>query len=191
MGKILVFYASRTGHTKRMAELIAEGAGSVSGMDIRCRSVQEIQLQDLLWCDGIALGSPTNLGGVAWEMKKWWDEVAVGAWPNIDGKIACAFSSSGGWGGGAEIACQSLYNILINFGFLVFGLTDYCGPKMTAHYGAICGGEPRSDGEIEACRRMGRRLAEWVAVFIDGQMQCHPLRQTYSRGIPEAGEADS
>jgi hypothetical protein len=46
-------------------------------------------------------------------------------WMKVDGKIACAFSSSGGWGGGTELACQSLLTVLMNFGFLVFGVTDY------------------------------------------------------------------
>ena len=47
------------------------------------------------------------------------------------------FSSSGGWGGGTELACQSLLTVLMNFGFLVFGVTDYAGKLTTAHYGAI------------------------------------------------------
>jgi hypothetical protein len=35
--------------------------------------------------------------------------------------------SSGGWGGGTDLACQSLLAVLMNFGFLVFGVTDYAG----------------------------------------------------------------
>ena len=52
----------------------------------------------------------------------------------VDGKIACAFSSSGGWGGGTEPACQSLLTVLLNFGFLVFGVTDYAG-QFSLHAG--------------------------------------------------------
>lgn len=32
-----------------------------------------------------------------------------------------------------------------------------------------------ADKEIEACRRLGRRLAEWVAVFVDGRKDEHPV----------------
>jgi NAD(P)H dehydrogenase (quinone) len=39
--------------------------------------------------------------------------------------------------GGTELACQSLLTVLINFGFLVFGVTDYASKLTTAHYGAI------------------------------------------------------
>ena len=75
------------------------------------------------------------MGVLSWKMKRFWDEAMFDHWGKVDGKIACAFSSSGGWGGGAEIACQSLQMVLMNFGFLVFGVTDYAGKTMTCHYG--------------------------------------------------------
>src|SRR5437763_603551 len=89
------------------------------------------------WCDGLAVGSPTNMGVLSWKMKRFWDEAMFDHWGKVDGKVACAFSSSGGWGGGAEIACQSLYMVLMNFGFLAFGVTDYAGHHTTCHYGAV------------------------------------------------------
>jgi len=55
--------------------------------------------------------------------------------------------------------------------FLVFGVTDYVGKKFTLHYGAVISGEPKTEEEKEACRRLGRRLAEWVAVFVDGKKE--------------------
>ena len=58
-------------------------------------------------------------------MKRFWDEDMIPHWMEVDGKIACAFSSAGAWGGGMELACQSLLTVLMNFGFLVFGVTDY------------------------------------------------------------------
>ena len=61
-----------------------------------------------------------------------------------------------------EIACQSLQMVLMNFGFLVFGVTDYAGQTMTAHYGAVAAREPRDDDVKASCRLLGRRLAEWV-----------------------------
>ncbi len=183
MGNILVLYQSGTGNTQSMAEKISDGAREIPGMEVRLKNTGDAKVDDLKWCDGIALGSPTNLGCVSWEMKKWWDEVATPEWLNLDGKIGCVFSSSGGWGGGSEVACQALSSILINFGFLVFGLTDYAGKKMTAHYGAVCAGKPRTDAEIKTCQRFGRRLSEWVAFYVDGKQEYHPLKQTYSREV--------
>lgn len=32
-------------------------------------------------------------------MKRFWDETMFAHWGKVDGRVACAFSSSGGWGG--------------------------------------------------------------------------------------------
>lgn len=177
MGKVLVLYDSATGNTRRMAEEVAKGAGLVPGTEVRLRSVEEATAEDLLWCDGLAVGSPTNMGILSWRMKRFWDEVAGDLWGKIDGKIACAFSSSGGWGGGAELACLSMLLVLMNFGFLVFGVTDYVAKQFTLHYGAVLAGEPRAEREVAACQRLGQRLAQWVAVLGEGRKEFHPVRQ--------------
>src|SRR5580704_7625673 len=101
--RILVMYHSESGHTKTMAELVGEGAGSVPDTEVRVQNVAETVANDLVWCDGIALGSPTHMGTICWEMKRWWDVVAQPLWPKIEGKIGCAFSSTGGQGGGGEL----------------------------------------------------------------------------------------
>lgn len=76
---------------------------------------------------------------------------------------------------------MTLMSILLNYGFLVFGLTDYTGPKFSAHYGAVVAGPPIQDREQKACRRLGRRLAEWTASLIEGRTDAHPLNQMYDR----------
>ncbi len=169
MANILVLYDSDTGHTAKMAEYVAEGAKKYP-VNVKVLSVDEATKDDILWCDGIAVGSPTYLGVLSWKMKKFWDGM-VDLWGKIDGKIGCAFSSSGGWGGGNEIACMSILTVLMNYGFLVFGVTDYVGDKFTLHYGAVTAGEPRKDEEIEACRRLGERLAQWVLIYVDGKKE--------------------
>ncbi len=178
MGNILILYDSATGHTAKMAALVAEGAESIAGMDVRVRDVGSAAAEDVHWCDGLAVGSPTNMGILSWKMKRFWDDVMAPHWMKVDGKIACAFSSSGGWGGGSELACQSILTVLMNFGFLVFGVTDYAAKLMTLHYGAVAAREPRSEDVQEACRTLGRRLAEWVAVYVDERREEHPLCKT-------------
>ena len=64
-------------------------------------------------------------------------------------------SACGGWGG-TESACQSLRIVLVNFGFLVFGVTDYVSKLTTAHYGAITAREPREPVMFCRVRRLGR-----------------------------------
>lgn len=184
MGKILVLYHSASGNTAKMADLVAEGAGLIPGSEVRVREVADAVPDDVYWCDGLAVGSPTNMGVLSWKMKRFWDEAMFDHWGKVDGKVACAFSSSGGWGGGAEIACQSLQMVLMNFGFLVFGVTDYAGKTTTAHYGAVAAKEPRDADVQDACRLLGRRLAEWVAVVADGRKDQHPLAKPESRTLP-------
>jgi NAD(P)H dehydrogenase (quinone) len=174
MGNVLVLYDTNTGNTRKMAELVAEGSRSVSGIEVRIKPVAEATKDDVLWCDGIAVGSPANMGLLSWRMKRFWDEEMYDSWSKLDGKIGCAFSSSGGWGGGAELTCASIHTVLMNFGFLVFGITDYVGDKFTLHYGAVVAGEPRTESEVEACKRVGLRLAQWVAVYVDGCKDAHP-----------------
>jgi NAD(P)H dehydrogenase (quinone) len=184
MSKILVLYDSLSGNTAKMAELVAEGAAGIDGTETRVRSVDDAAADDVVWCDGLAVGSPTNMGLLSWKMKRFWDETMVDQWMKVDGKIACAFSSSGGWGGGAELACQSLLTVLMNFGFLVFGVTDYVGKLTTLHYGAITAREPRGEDPQNACRKLGKRLAEWTAVFCDGRRDQHPLAKSDERMGP-------
>lgn len=162
MAAILVLFDSETGNTRKMAALVAEGASRDGEVEVRLKSVDEATREDILWCDGIAVGSPTNMGILSWKMKKFWDDLGSDLWGKIDGRIGCAFSSSGGWGGGNEIACLSILTVLINYGFLVFGLPDYVGKNLTLHYGAVIAGEPRTLSERESCLRLGKRLVEWV-----------------------------
>jgi NAD(P)H dehydrogenase (quinone) len=119
---------------------------------------------------------------MSWKMKKWWDDRSEELWSQVDGKIGGTFSSAGGYGGGAEMTCLSLTNLLMNFGFLVFGTTDYVAKRFTLHYGATVAKAPRASEEADACRRLGLRLAEWVAFYVDGYKDLHPLLTTKKDG---------
>jgi len=183
MQKILVLYDSKSGNTAKMAHLVAEGAANIADVEVRLRHVDQASADDVIWCDGLAVGSPTNMGLISWKMKRFWDEAMFDQWMKVDGKIACAFSSSGGWGGGTELACQSILTVLMNFGFLVFGVTDYVGKLTTLHYGAVAAREPRTDEEQAACRKLGQRLAEWTA-YVGGRRDQHPLAKPETRMAP-------
>jgi NAD(P)H dehydrogenase (quinone) len=184
MNKILVLFDSATGNVQQMAELVGEGAALVSDTEVRVRSVEEASAADVEWCDGLAVGSPTNMGVLSWKMKRFWDEEMIGSWMKVDGKIACAFSSAGGWGGGMELACQSVHTVLMNFGFLVFGVTEYAGKKMTGHYGAVACKAPREPEIQESCKILGRRLAEWTALYVHGRKDQHPDAKEIPRLTP-------
>ncbi|WDE95199.1 flavodoxin domain-containing protein [Lentisphaera profundi] len=181
MSNILVLYHSRGGNTKIMANTIAAGASELEGTTVRVLSTDEASFDDLKWCDGIALGSPTNYGTISGKMKCWWDELPPSGWGSIDGKIGCAFSSSGAWGGGAELTCMTLMTILMNYGFLTFGVTDYVDQQFSPHYGSISASSPDEERVQKSCHRLGRRLAEWASTLINGRQDHHPLKQDYKR----------
>ena len=75
MGKVLVIYDSVSGNTKQMADYVAEGAGTVPGIECVLSTVEKATMEDALWADGIAAGSPTYTGMVSWRMKKYWDDI--------------------------------------------------------------------------------------------------------------------
>jgi NAD(P)H dehydrogenase (quinone) len=85
-----------------------------------------------------------------------------------------------------ELACQSLLTVLMNFGFLVFGVTDYAGRHTTLHYGAVGAKAPRDVEVQESCRILGRRLAEWTAYYVHGRKDQHPA----ARHLPRLTPAD-
>ncbi len=182
--RILVLYDSQTGNVAKMAALVAEGAQSVPECQVRLKSVDQATPEDVIWCEGLAVGSPTHMGILSWKMKRFWDESMGPHWMKVDGRIACAFSSAGGWGGGMELACQSILTVLMNFGFLTFGVTDYAAKMLTPHYGAVVAREPREEASQAACRLLGRRLAEWTAVHVHGRKHLHPAQRSIERMPP-------
>ncbi len=174
MIKLLVLYHSNGGNTKQIAEHVTQGIQQAAATDnqeceVRLRNTEQATADDLLWCDGIALGSPTNYGNMSWQLKQWWDQTALPLWSKIDGKVGCVFSASGGDASGGEMCCLSMLSLLINFGFLVFGVTDYVAPKKTLHYGTIIPGEPRSQAEIASCTLLGEKLYRWTLQNTAGQ----------------------
>ncbi len=95
MSKIAILYHSGYGHTKRMAESVAEGAGGeLIAIDAE-GNVSEAAWATLAAADAIIFGSPTYMGSVSWQFKKVADassKVWFGqGWKN---KIAAGFTNS-------------------------------------------------------------------------------------------------
>ncbi|MFW6062442.1 MAG: flavodoxin domain-containing protein, partial [Planctomycetota bacterium] len=101
MAKMLICYYSRTEHTHRMAEAIAEGAKDAGGVAVDVRDVDEVSARDLPDYDAIVLGSPTYYGTMAADLKKLLDD-SVRLHGQLQGKVGGAFSSSANVGGGNE-----------------------------------------------------------------------------------------
>jgi multimeric flavodoxin WrbA len=100
---LLIVYHTKTGNTGRLAEAVRKGAigDAVSGVEVRCRRAGEAGPADLLWADGVLLGTPENFGYMSGAMKDFLDRTFY----EVEGKLQplpCAvFISAGNDGSGA------------------------------------------------------------------------------------------
>lgn len=166
---IAVIYDSYNGHTEQMAKAMAEGAQSVSGATVRCKHVNQASADDVLWADGIALGSPTHMGAMGWQMKKFIDTVFSKTWMenSLVGKAAAVFHTGGsGAVGGAELVMLGmLSNLAENGMILVTHPRNAPGFKPGGmHWGPTCetgtGDLGPKEIHLDAARAHGKRLAE-------------------------------
>lgn len=97
MKKLAVVYHSAQGNTERIAQLVAEGAASIPGVQVQLLRAEDLVAhpEQLLAFDGFAFGSPTYLGGVSAPFKSFMD--ATGRlWKThaLKGKLASGFTVS-------------------------------------------------------------------------------------------------
>ena len=151
MEKVLIIYYSRTGNTKRMAELIGEGV-KMEGGEALVKDVKDVAVDELLKYDAIVIGSPTYYGTMAAELKKLLDD-SVKFHGRLEGKIGAAFASSGNLAGGNETTILDILNA-----FLIHGMIIQGDPQGD-HYGPVALGAPDARSTKE-CMRLGARLVK-------------------------------
>lgn len=178
-----------------MAQHIARGIESVSGMEARIRTVPPVSpnteasepsvpesgapyatLDDLKNCAGLALGSPTRFGNMAAPMKYFIDQ-ASSVW--LSGQLinrpATVFSSTASLHGGQESTLLSMMLPLFHLGFIILGL-PYSEPDLNTtktggtpygptHVTGATGKNPLSEEEARLCFASGKRLAEIARVL--------------------------
>jgi NAD(P)H dehydrogenase (quinone) len=151
MAKAIVFYHSRSGNTKAMAEIIAKSMNE-AGLSTDCKSVEKVRADDLLKYDAIVVGSPTYYGHMAGPIKQLFDDT-VRFHGQLDGKVGAAFSSSANIGGGNETTIMGIIEAMLIAGMVVQG--DPQGD----HYGPVSIHKP-DDRVKRQCQRRGQRIAE-------------------------------
>jgi len=153
MAKVLVSYYSRTGHTRKMAEKIAEEMKKTE-LDVDLKRVEEVGVDELPGYQALIFGSPTYYGTMAWEMKKLLDE-SVKFHGKLRGRVGGAFSSSANVGGGNETTVLDILKALMIHGMVVQG------SDRGDHYGPVAVGRP--DGRaLQNCEDYARQLAALV-----------------------------
>ncbi len=153
MAKIIVIYYSKTGNTKRMAELVEEGVKKEK-VPVVLKSVAQLKANELLEYDGIIMGSPTYYGSMAFEMKELLDS-SVSHHGRLEGKVGGAFSSAANIGGGNETTVLSILQAMLIHGMVIQG-TSYGD-----HYGPVAIEAPDERAEKQ-CIALGQRVAKLV-----------------------------
>ena len=108
MGKVLVVYATRTGETQSIADLIAEGV-RMAGHPADVVNVKTIKGEaDLAGYDGYVFGSATYHGEMLQAMKTF---LFMAEKSQLEGKIGGAFGSFGWSGEANERIYQTMQNV--------------------------------------------------------------------------------
>ncbi len=108
MPKALIVYASRSGHTQMIADLIAEGI-RMSGMEAFVLEAGQIKSEsDLAGYDAYAFGSPTYHGDMLPLMKTF---LFLAEKADLAGKVGGAFGAFGWSGEAGERIHQTMRHI--------------------------------------------------------------------------------
>lgn len=177
MAKITVVYHSGYGHTKRMAEAVANGAGAAL-LPIDAEGNLPSEGWDILEkSDAIILGSPTYMGSVSWQFKRFADASSKPwfsqKWRN---KLFSGFTNSGSMNGDKLSTLRYMFTLAMQHGGLWVGtgmlpsnaksaqrndinyLASFCGAMAQSPVDA--GPEEMLTGDLETARLFGKRVAD-------------------------------
>lgn len=170
MTKVLVLYHSSWGHVETLAQAVAEGAGSVDGVQVSLKRVPETMSpeamagahmktdqaapvaspEELADYDAIIFGTPTRFGNMSGQMRTFLDQTgALWMQGKLVGKVASVFVSTG-TGGGNESTALTFFPTLLHHGMIVVGV-PYAIPE-TMDIAEVRGGGPLASGTIAGAK---------------------------------------
>jgi multimeric flavodoxin WrbA len=150
MTRILIVYHSQTGHTKQMADAVCEGAKAIDDVEVVFKKASEATLDDLLACDGLAVGTPENFGYMSGLLKDFFDRTYVGAQDKVFRKPFVVFISAGNDGSGALRAIERIA----------------LGYKFKTVFAPVIAKGNITEAVLEQCRELGGTLAGGCAMGI-------------------------
>ncbi len=112
MKHLLIVYHSQTGNTESMAKAAFRGATSpeIDGTETRLLRAGAAGVDDLLWADGLLLGTPENFGYMSGALKDFLDRTFYPVEGKIDNLPYAVFISAGNDGSGALSSIQRIAN---------------------------------------------------------------------------------
>lgn len=170
MKNIIVVYHSTYGHTKKVAERVAKGANG------EAMSVEHINWDKLEAADAIIFGSPTYVGSISAEFKKFMDSTSkiwLGQkWKN---KIAGSFTNSSSPSGDMLNTLQTLMIFAMQHSMIYVGTGLMREPEGINRLGSYSGTmaqsenappeETPNEADLMTAELYGKRIAEVAAQF--------------------------
>jgi multimeric flavodoxin WrbA len=182
MAQVVVVYHSGYGHTQRMAQAVAQGADATLVAIDAEGNLPEGGWDTLNAADAIIFGSPTYMGNVSWQFKKFADASSkpwyVQAWKD---KIAAGFTNSAGMNGDKQVTLYTLFTLAMQHSMVwvsqglmpsntkaaqrndINYLVSYSGA--IAQSPSDAGAQDMLPGDLETARLFGQRVAEVAAKF--------------------------
>lgn len=144
MKRLLVVYHSQSGHTARLMEAVREGVLELADeIELRVLRAFDAGLDDLLWAEGLLIGTPENFGYLSGAVKDFLDRTYYPAEGKTVGLPWAMFVSAGNDGSGAVRALERI-------------ATGYGWNRVAD--AVIVQGEPDEAG-LARCRELGQTLA--------------------------------
>lgn len=120
---IVVVFHSGFGHTRKVAEAVAQGSDALLLPIDAEGNLNEHGWELLAGADAIVFGSPTYMGNVSWQFKKFADASAkVWARQSWKDKIAAAFTNSASVAGDKQMTIAALFTLAQQHGMLWAGM---------------------------------------------------------------------
>lgn len=179
MTKIAVVFHSGYGHTRKQAEAVAAGAGAVLVAIDAEGNLSDEQWQMLNQAPAIIMGSPTYMGSVSWQFKKFAD-ASSRIWFNQGwkDKLFAGFTNSATMNGDKHSTLTYLYTLAMQHSGLWVGTglmpsnakaaqrndINYVGAFSGAMMQTPSDASPDevSPGDLETAKLLGMRVAQWV-----------------------------
>ncbi len=189
MSKVAIVYFSGYGHTARQAEAVRIGAQSTPDALVSVYRINEAgdlpsgALEELSSADAFIYGSPTYMGGPAWQFKKFADSSAKAffarRWKD---KLAAGFTNSASVNGDKYSTIQYFWTLSQQHGQIWIGTgllpanskahapadvnwtAGFAGALAISPSDASPDEAPRS-GDLETAKLLGKRVAEFAMLL--------------------------
>ena len=182
MSKIALVFHSGYGHTAKVAEAVAATSGATLVPIDAEGNLPEGGWESLAAADAIIFGSPTYMGNVSWQFKKFADASSkpwyAQAWKD---KLAAGFTNSAGLNGDKHNTLAAMFTMAMQHSMLwvsqglmpantkaatrkdVNHLVSYAGAIAASPSDA--GADAMAEGDLETARLFGQRVSALAARF--------------------------